>query len=85
MIAKLFQPYVSPLARRMVQNVLSGTWRGEGPLVKRFEDEFAKKFKSECPIMDEVEHEYFFVPNHYGVSEKIAHKISRIFMNSKLN
>jgi len=41
---KLFQPYVSPLARKMVQRVLSGIWLAEGPVVKDFEKEFAKKF-----------------------------------------
>ncbi len=41
---KLFRPYVSPLARKMVQKVLQGTWIGEGPVVKQFEKEFAKRF-----------------------------------------
>jgi len=38
-----------------------------------------KKFKSACPIMDELENKYFFVPNHYGVSEAVAHKIGKIY------
>lgn len=42
-----------------------------------------KKFKSECPVMDELEDKYFFVPNHYGVSEKMAHKIGRIYEKTK--
>jgi dTDP-4-amino-4,6-dideoxygalactose transaminase len=44
MKTKLFQPYVSPLARKMVQKVLLSTWIGEGPVVKQFEVEFSKKF-----------------------------------------
>lgn len=42
-----------------------------------------KKFKNKCPIMDELEHKYFIVPNHYAVSGKIAHKIGKIYKNSK--
>lgn len=41
---KLFQPYVSPLARKMVHRVLSGVWLAEGPVVKEFEAKFAQKF-----------------------------------------
>ncbi|MDP3958169.1 MAG: aminotransferase class V-fold PLP-dependent enzyme, partial [bacterium] len=44
MRVKLFQPYVSPLARKLVQKTLSTSWIGEGPVVKRFELEFGKKF-----------------------------------------
>lgn len=33
------------------------------------------KFKNDCPIMDEIEHEYFFVPYHHGVSLRQANKI----------
>ena len=44
-----------------------------------------KKFKFSCPMMDELEHKYFFVPHHYGVTETMAHKIGGIFLNSKLN
>lgn len=43
-LIKLFQPHVSPLARKMVQKVLFGVWLAEGPVVKEFEKEFAKKF-----------------------------------------
>lgn len=43
-LKKLFQPHISPLARKMVQKVLSGVWLAEGPIVKEFEKEFAKKF-----------------------------------------
>jgi hypothetical protein len=41
-----------------------------------------KPFKSSCPIMDELEGHYFFVPFHYGVSEKQAHKIGQIWQES---
>ncbi|MBI2634992.1 MAG: aminotransferase class V-fold PLP-dependent enzyme [Parcubacteria group bacterium] len=44
-----------------------------------------KKFRTPLPIMNELEHRYFIVPSHYAVPEKIAHKIGRIFVNSKLN
>jgi len=37
-----------------------------------------KKFKSPCPVMDELEGNYFFVPSHYGVSERQAHKIGKL-------
>lgn len=35
-----------------------------------------KKYKNDCPIMDELESKYFFVPFHYGVSKRDAHKIN---------
>lgn len=41
---KLFEPYVSVAARANVQRVLSGKQLAEGPEVKAFEAEFAKKF-----------------------------------------
>lgn len=37
-----------------------------------------KKFKNHCPVMDQLEGKYFFVPNHYHVTESQAHKIGRI-------
>lgn len=33
----------------------------------------------DCPIMDELEGRFFFVPHHYGVSERQAHKIGKIY------
>lgn len=41
---RLFKPYVSPRAIKYVTEVLSGTQLAEGPQVKLFEREFAKKF-----------------------------------------
>jgi len=38
-----------------------------------------KKFKSKCPVMDETENKYFFVPYHHGVTEPQAHKIGKIY------
>jgi dTDP-4-amino-4,6-dideoxygalactose transaminase len=38
-----------------------------------------KQFKSPCPVMDEIEHNYFFVPMHHKVSEKLAHKIGNLY------
>lgn len=38
-----------------------------------------KNYKNHCPVMDKLEHLYFFVPHHYGVSEKTAHKIGQIY------
>lgn len=35
--------------------------------------------KLKLPIMNEVENGYFFVPNHYGVSELQAHKIGMLY------
>lgn len=32
----------------------------------------------DCPIMDEIENKYFFVPFHYDVKEEDAHKIGEI-------
>lgn len=37
-----------------------------------------KEFKSECPIMDELENKYFFVPLHHEVTEEDAHNIIKI-------
>jgi dTDP-4-amino-4,6-dideoxygalactose transaminase len=37
-----------------------------------------KDFKNYCPLMDEIEGRYFFVPYHYGVSEDEARYIARI-------
>jgi dTDP-4-amino-4,6-dideoxygalactose transaminase len=34
-----------------------------------------KQFKNHCPIMDELENKYFFVPFHYGVDELAANLI----------
>jgi perosamine synthetase len=34
-----------------------------------------REFKSYCPVMDELEGKYFFVPYHHGVSEDDAHRI----------
>ena len=34
-----------------------------------------KSFKTHCPVMDELENKYFFVPYHHGVSEEDAIKI----------
>lgn len=33
---------------------------------------------SDCPVMDEIERNYFFVPLHYGVTLQDAHNIGRI-------
>lgn len=41
-----------------------------------------KKFKTKCPIMDEMEGKYFFVPYHHGVTITDAHKIGTIYANS---
>jgi dTDP-4-amino-4,6-dideoxygalactose transaminase len=38
-----------------------------------------KEFKTECPVMDELEGAYFFVPNHYGVTVEDAYKIGRLY------
>jgi perosamine synthetase len=38
-----------------------------------------KKFKTKCPVMDELEDKYFFVPLHYGVSEKQANIIGKLY------
>lgn len=32
-----------------------------------------------CPNMDNLENRYFFVPQHYGVSKKMAHKIGKLY------
>lgn len=45
---KLFQPYVSDEARANVQRVLKSNQLAEGPEVKLFEEEFAKKFGFEA-------------------------------------
>lgn len=37
-----------------------------------------KPFKNDCPIMDELEGTYFFVPYHHGVSEQDAIKIGKL-------
>jgi dTDP-4-amino-4,6-dideoxygalactose transaminase len=42
-----------------------------------------KQFKTPCPIMDELETKYFFVPNHYGVSLEDAKKIVDIWKSLK--
>lgn len=34
-----------------------------------------KKFKTKCPVMDDLEGKYYFVPLHYGVSKRMAHYI----------
>ena len=33
--------------------------------------------RQKLPIMDQLEGKYFFVPNHYGVTKKMAHKIGK--------
>ncbi len=33
---------------------------------------------NDCPVMDEIENKYFFVPLHYGVTEEQAHLIGSI-------
>lgn len=38
-----------------------------------------KKYKNKCPVMDEIEGNYFFVPHHYGVSKRMAHKIGKLY------
>jgi len=38
-----------------------------------------KKSKSKCPIMDSLDGRYFFVPSHYGVSKRMAHRIGQIY------
>ena len=37
----------------------------------------------DCPVMDEIEDKYYFVPFHYGVSVEDAHKIGKICYNHK--
>ena len=41
---KLFQPYISDIAKNNVQRVLSGTQIAQGPEVDLFEKEFAERF-----------------------------------------
>lgn len=38
-----------------------------------------KEFKNDCPIMDELDGKYFFVPFHSAVTEADAHRIGKIF------
>jgi perosamine synthetase len=38
-----------------------------------------KEFKSDCPIMDELEERYFFVPFHADVPENTAHLIGQTY------
>lgn len=38
-----------------------------------------KQFKSRCPTMGSLEGAYFFVPNHYHVTERQAHKIGQVY------
>lgn len=33
----------------------------------------------DCPVMDRLEGKFFFVPNHYGVTYKQAHKIGQLY------
>ena len=33
---------------------------------------------TDCPVMDELEHKYFFIPLHYGVTKEDAHIIGNI-------
>jgi len=40
-----------------------------------------KKFKSHCPIMDEIDNKYFFIPLHHGVTRRDALKIAKICKN----
>lgn len=40
-----------------------------------------KEFKNDCPVMDELEGKYFFVPNHHAVTEENAHRIGQIYQN----
>lgn len=42
---RLFRPYMSWRARFYALKVLMGTMIGEGPVVKKFEEEFSKKFQ----------------------------------------
>lgn len=37
-----------------------------------------KEFKTDCPIMDELENKYFFVPLHHEVTEEDARNIIKI-------
>lgn len=39
-----------------------------------------KEFKNDCPVMDELEGTYFFVPLHHGVSLEDAHKIGQLYV-----
>lgn len=36
---------------------------------------------NDCPVMDELECKYFFVPLHYGVTEEQAHLIGKVCQN----
>lgn len=38
--------------------------------------------RKEFPVMDILEDHYFFVPHHYGVSERQAHKIGKIYADT---
>lgn len=44
-----------------------------------------REFKSACPIMDEIEHKYFFVPIHRGVTVHQARQIGDIYGKIKEN
>ena len=37
-----------------------------------------KQFKNRCPIMDELEGSYYFVPHHHGVTEDDARRIGEL-------
>lgn len=38
-----------------------------------------KPYKNDCPVMDELDKNYFFVPFHHKVNESMAHKIGKIY------
>ncbi len=44
-----------------------------------------KEYKNDCPVMDEIEGKYFFVPFHYAVTESDARQIGIIYGKIKKN
>lgn len=41
-----------------------------------------KQYSAICPMMDKLKNKYFFVPFHYQVTKKQAHKIGKIYESS---
>lgn len=42
-----------------------------------------KRYKNDCPIMDELDGRYYFVPYHHGVTEDDAHAIGKLCSQRK--
>jgi dTDP-4-amino-4,6-dideoxygalactose transaminase len=47
----LFYPHIPAKAIEMVTKVLKSRWIGQGPLVDKFEREFAGRFTGQCPTL----------------------------------